>query len=237
MIVLFWDIDLTLLTTGRAGMLAWDDACRDVTGQPVDLDLPTAGLTDHQVGIMILQAAGHEPSDAALERLMSVYEQQLPVRLPERKGSVLANVVEILSHLKSHRPDVHSVLLTGNTRAGAGAKLGHYGLQQFFDDGAFSEDTGPRAGIAARGLALATARLGAAPSGSRRVYVIGDTPHDITAGNAIGARTIAVATGVHSAEELATHGPWRTLSSLPSPDEFERLIDTEADADGDGPST
>ncbi|MEA2063426.1 MAG: HAD hydrolase-like protein, partial [Gemmatimonadota bacterium] len=38
-------------------------------------------------------------------------------------------------------------------------------------------------------------------------FVIGDTQKDIEAGRAIGARTVAVATGPVSAEDLASAGP------------------------------
>jgi phosphoglycolate phosphatase-like HAD superfamily hydrolase len=64
------------------------------------------------------------------------------------------------------------------------------------------------------------------------VYVVGDTPHDIACGAAIGARTIAVATGRHSAEDLAALHPWRALSQLPSAGEFLALLrDSEVPTD------
>jgi len=47
-----------------------------------------------------------------------------------------------------------------------------------------------------------------------RVYIIGDTPHDIACGNAIGAKTIAVATGAFSVEELAALNPTHTFKDL-----------------------
>jgi phosphoglycolate phosphatase-like HAD superfamily hydrolase len=37
--------------------------------------------------------------------------------------------------------------------------------------------------------------------------VIGDTPRDIECGRAIGAKTVAIATGHYSFEELAEHAP------------------------------
>ena len=40
-----------------------------------------------------------------------------------------------------------------------------------------------------------------------RIYVIGDTPRDIECGRAIGAKTVAIATGHYSREELAEHSP------------------------------
>ena len=56
------------------------------------------------------------------------------------------------------------------------------------------------------------------------MFVIGDTPHDIECANAIGVRTIAVATGGYSVEELREHQPWQLFEELPPPDEFLRLI-------------
>ena len=60
---------------------------------------------------------------------------------------------------------------------------------------------------------------------SDALFVIGDTPHDIECADAIGARTIAVATGGYTLEELQSHAPWTALPELPSPEEFMRLID------------
>jgi phosphoglycolate phosphatase-like HAD superfamily hydrolase len=54
--------------------------------------------------------------------------------------------------------------------------------------------------------------------------VIGDTPHDIDCANAIGARTIAVATGGYSIEELEAGKPWSVVAELPSPAEFMGLL-------------
>jgi phosphoglycolate phosphatase-like HAD superfamily hydrolase len=53
-----------------------------------------------------------------------------------------------------------------------------------------------------------------------RVYVIGDTPHDVACGKAIGARVVAVATGGYSLEQLQTTEPWWLLPSLPEPEVF-----------------
>jgi phosphoglycolate phosphatase-like HAD superfamily hydrolase len=133
----------------------------------------------------------------------------------------MPNVREILEHLEQHHPDVRSYLLTGNTRTGATAKLIHYDLIHFFPDGAFAEDTGDRSSIAARALALAR-RAGPVADGG--LFVIGDTPHDIDCASSIGARTIAVATGGYSLEELEAHKPWRVFAELPPPSEFMQLL-------------
>ena len=222
MTVLFWDIDGTLLTTARAGVFAWEDAVRELTGREFELvRMRIAGLTDYQIAAQTFEALGIETDARFLRRFVDRYGELLPASLPRKQGRVMPNVREILDHMCG-RPDVRSYLLTGNTRAGARAKLTHYNLMQYFPDGAFAEDTGDRASIAVRALELA--REGGAVDGGR-VFVVGDTPHDVECARAIGARTIAVATGGYTIEELQAYHPWRVFPELPPAAEFLRLID------------
>ena len=222
MTILFWDIDGTLLMTGKAGVPAWEAAVREVTGRDFQLSsIRVPGLTDFQIAARTFELLGVPAEDAALERMVARYEDLLPSTLPLKQGRVLPNVREILDTLRGRR-DVRSYLLTGNTRRGARAKLTHYNLFQYFPDGAFAEDQGSRASIAARALELAR-RHG--PVNQEQIFVIGDTPHDIECAAAIDARTIAVATGGYSVEELSAHRPWRVFEELPPPVEFLQLID------------
>ena len=221
MTVLFWDIDGTLLTTAKGGMFAWDDAVKEITGRDFELaSMRIPGMTDYQIGARTLEMLGLEGTEELTQRLVHRYEELLPTSLPRRTGRVLTHVREILEQLRG-RPDVRSYLLTGNTRGGAKAKLTHYGLIDFFPQGAFAEDTRARATIAERALLLARA-MGHVPE--QDMFVIGDTPHDIECANAIGVRTIAVATGGYSVEELREHQPWQLFEELPPPDEFLRLL-------------
>ncbi|HEY2326958.1 MAG TPA: HAD hydrolase-like protein [Gaiellaceae bacterium] len=217
MIALFWDIDGTLLTTARAGVFALEDALEEVTGVRVDLQdkVLASGLTEHQVADAVFAIAEVEPEAELTDRFLRAYERHLPGNLPRRNGRVLPGVREILEDLRDHAT-VRSYLLTGNTPAGARAKLTHYGLLEFFADGAYCVGPGPRTAIAQQAATLA--------GGAEHLYVIGDTPFDIEAGKAIGARTIAVATGSHVTDELREHDPWAALEALPAPPEFRRLI-------------
>ena len=222
MIVLFWDIDGTLITTGKAGVPAWEQAVRETTGRDFQLSsIRIAGLTDYQIAVRTFELLGLAADDESLQRMIRRYEDLLPETLPTRRGRVLPHVREILDAIRD-RDDVRSYLLTGNTRRGAAAKLSHYGLLDYFPDGAFAEDTGARATIAARGLELAR-RVGRVDE--EALFVIGDTPHDVECANAIGAKTIAVATGGYSIEELRPHSPWRIFSELPGPEDFVHMID------------
>jgi phosphoglycolate phosphatase-like HAD superfamily hydrolase len=227
--VLFWDIDLTLLSTARAGVFALEDAAREVLGADPDYsELKTAGLTDSQIARMLIAEHGGEESPELVGTFLRAYEAQLPSRLPERQGRVLDGVREILDDVRE-RPGVHSLLLTGNTRAGAAAKLAHYGLDDDFENGAFCLDMDDRDAIARRALDVAAEAIGVQPE-LERTFVIGDTAHDITAGKAIGARTVAVASGVVTAEELEREGPWLVWERLPEPEEFARVLGLPARA-------
>jgi phosphoglycolate phosphatase len=219
-IALFWDIDGTLLTTGRAGVFALEDALDEVFGVRFDLmaeRLPS-GMTEHDVAAAVFELAGVVADEEQTDRFIRAYERALPASLPRREGRVLPGVREILEDL-APRSDVQSFLLTGNTPAGALAKLEHYGLDGFFADGAYCIAPGPRTVIAHRAVELA-------PDADER-YVIGDTPHDVDAAKAIGARSIALATGGFSVDELAAHEPWLTLETLPPPAEFRALLALE----------
>lgn len=221
--VLFWDIDGTLLTTGRAGVFALEQAAADVLGTRAEFStLFTSGLTDAEVAGLALRTCGGQATPEAVGAFLRAYERHLPERLHWRRGAVLAGVRETLDDLR-RRPGVRSLLLTGNTMAGARAKLTHYGLDGYFSAGAFCSDTCDRAEIARRALALAQelTRGDLAPD---RLFVIGDTPSDVRAGQAIGARTVALASGVHSLAELEECGPWLALERLPSPPGLARRL-------------
>jgi phosphoglycolate phosphatase-like HAD superfamily hydrolase len=220
-VVLFWDLDGTLLLTGRAGLYAFEEALEEVTGATSDLaEISTPGFTDAGVARLVLEHAG-QPTDAeTIDAVLRSYERRLPDSLPRRQGRVLSGIREVLEDLEG-RKDVRSYLLTGNTPAGARAKLHHYSLDRFFPDGegAFCVDHGSRVEIAQRALPLA--------AGAKAAYVIGDTPADVECGKAIGARTIAVASGWHSLEELTATEPWLVLERIPDPQTFRRLLEVE----------
>ncbi|MFL5821483.1 MAG: HAD family hydrolase [Solirubrobacteraceae bacterium] len=221
--VLFWDIDGTLLTTGRAGIFALEQAAQDVCGIEVDLQsMPTSGLTDSQIAARVIEDCGQEASAERVGALLRAYERHLPERLGWRRGRVLPGVHEILEDV-AIRPGVVSLLLTGNTRAGAAAKLAHYGLDGHLFDGGFCADTDDRDAIARRAWQLAAEREGGEVV-PERTYVVGDTPHDVACARAIGARAVAVASGSYGRDELEAAGPWLLLDALPEPERFAALL-------------
>jgi phosphoglycolate phosphatase-like HAD superfamily hydrolase len=204
--LLLFDIDGTLITSGGAGEGALKDAMESRFGIQDDLSgVVLAGSTDARIAAELLQRAGipHSPENAAA--LLDEYLHHLPRRLAGHNGRILPGIVELLEVL-SVRPDCVLALLTGNLVRGAEIKLAHFGVWHFFEFGAFADDHHDRneLGHFARARALDRHGIDFPPES---IYVIGDTPRDIECGRAIGARTVAIATGIYSRTELAGHRP------------------------------
>lgn len=213
----FWDIDGTLIRTGGSGLRAWEQAIAEVLGRRDGLaGIDTSGVSDAEIAVAACRAAGVDEAGTAA-RLLGALERLLPAELRASGGRVLPNVRENLEAL-SARDDVVNMLLTGNIAATGRFKLESFDLWRFFDAGAaFSVEGADRAGIARHARALAGQHAGREVAGEQMV-VIGDTPHDVACGKAIGARTVAVATGrVYSLADLERAEPWRAFEALPEP--------------------
>jgi phosphoglycolate phosphatase-like HAD superfamily hydrolase len=210
--LLLFDIDGTLLTTGGCGERALRLAVRDAFGVDDDLhEIEIAGRTDTGIARQLLRKYGRTETDAEITALLANYLRHLPTLLPKSQGQLLPGVKALLTAL-SQRTDVVIALLTGNLARGAEHKLSHYGVWSHFEFGAFADDHHERDKLGP--FALARARARGHAFDLSRTFVIGDTPHDISCARAFGARAVAVATGVFSAENLAPHTPDVLLGDL-----------------------
>lgn len=225
--ILFWDIDGTLLRTDRASLYAFHQITNERFGCFIDWEaIPTAGMTDSYIAAEILQLAlGRTPAPQECRQLIEAYEQCLPHHLATRQGRLMPSIAAILAAVHK-RDDFVSLLLTGNTQAGATAKLQHFQIDRYFDfsASAFGDHCTNRSELAAQALAKVQTRYPEVDG--RHIFVIGDTPNDITCGKAIGAHTVAVATGRFALAELETHAPTWAVAELPPPAEFFRRLAT-----------
>lgn len=216
---LFWDLDGTLLTTNRGGVAALEDACEVVLGTRLNLsNMSTAGMTDREIAAAIVREhRGHrdETEEAAF---LDHYASQLPTRLEQRRGHVMPNVAEVLAAC-AERDDIVMALLTGNVERCAWAKLASYGIDRalFAGGGGFAEDGHARLDI---GRAVVR-RVGSFNKG----FLIGDTPSDVAAGKALSLRTVAVATGGYTDQQLRATHPWTLLQKLPDAKTFLDLVE------------
>jgi phosphoglycolate phosphatase len=216
--LLLWDIDSTLINSARAGMKSLKQVVARRWAVEDDLhDIEIAGCTDAHIARSILAKYGVATTADNVSAFLEEYLAGLRELLPQTHGHVLPGVAEILERMHS-RKDRVLALLTGNLQRGAELKLRRYGLWEYFAFGAFADDHHDRneLGPFARTRACERHDCDFPP---QSIDVIGDTAHDIACGKAIGARTIAVATGSSSVDQLAAHAPDFV---------FEDLSDVEA---------
>jgi phosphoglycolate phosphatase len=123
------------------------------------------------------------------------------------------------------RTAVEQSLLTGNIRALAEVKLRPLGLTEHLDldAGAYGDAHEVRAELVhlARGNA---ARQYGGDFGGPATVIVGDTPLDVAAALATGARAVGVATGEFSGPELAASGAHAVLPDLSATDQVLAAI-------------
>jgi len=209
MLILF-DIDGTLLSTNGAARRAFHRALLEVYGTAGPIATHRFdGKTDPQIARELLRAAGL--ADAAIDRglpaLWQAYLRELADELarPGQRNTVFPGVEPLLDALEELGDRVIVGLLTGNIEAGAELKLSSAGLAGRFRLGAYGSDHEERSALPAIALARARELTGRDIVG-RDIVIIGDTPHDVTCGRALGVRALGVATGSFDTAALAAAG-------------------------------
>jgi phosphoglycolate phosphatase-like HAD superfamily hydrolase len=208
MYIILFDIDGTLVLTGRAGMRAMNRACEDlVRGENAMAGVTFAGRTDWSILDDILRNHGHTLDNGLLDHLRRRYVTHLEeeIQLPgSGVKDVMPGIRPLLDALQA-RDDAHVGLLTGNFVEGARIKLEYFDLWKYFPWGAFGGDSANRNDLVP--IAVARAREhgidGIAPAD---VIVVGDTPNDVECALVAGATPVAVATGSYTTDQLRAAG-------------------------------
>lgn len=224
-ILLLWDIDGTLIASGGAGMRALTVALRNVFGIEGSLaDLDFAGRTDRWIIAEVFKKFCLPVTDENFARYFAGYIAALPQELANPHARVLPGVPDILRAAASHG-QIAQGLLTGNMRRGAQVKLAHHGLWEHFPFGAFADDSAHRNDLGPHALRRAQEHH-RKEFAAANVWIIGDTPHDIACGKIIGARTLAVATGGYTVDQLRTHTPTVVLEDLTDTSSLIKIFET-----------
>jgi phosphoglycolate phosphatase len=221
--LLLFDIDGTLIHSAGAGVQSLRLALAERFRLEDDLgEIEIAGMTDSGIVISILNKHNLPTSNENIAAFLDSYVHFLSRELPRRAGKLLPGVLELLEKLKG-RPNLVLALLTGNISRGAQLKLEHYGVWHFFEFGAFADDHHDRNRLGSFARARAREKHGDVFDVTQ-IDVIGDTPRDIACGKAIGARTVAIATGTWPREKLSTHAPDFLFDDLSNVDEVIRAL-------------
>ncbi len=204
--LILFDIDGTIITSGGAGERALRQALKERFGIDDDLkSIEIAGRTDSGIVRQLCRRFHLEETPENFTKFFDGYLHHLADMLPKTEGRLLPGIIPLLDALKA-REDMVLGLLTGNLERGAELKLKHYGVWDYFEFGAFADDHHDRNELGRFACSRALERRGVefAPE---RIYVLGDTPHDVACARAFGAKAIAIATGNFSRAQLAEHAP------------------------------
>jgi phosphoglycolate phosphatase-like HAD superfamily hydrolase len=233
--IILFDIDQTLLYSGGAGSLAMGRAFEQLYGiEDGFRSVEFSGRTDW--GILRDAMRAHGLLDglganggfrAEMARFQKAYYSLLPATLNEMtaQGRVMPGVPELLADL-SKRDGVALGLATGNFRKAAFIKIEHFGIGGYLSDGGFGDDAEDRAVVVGKAIERVgspfLAREGA--RGVKSVWVIGDTPLDVSAAHANGAKALGVATGSLSTGELLEAEADEAVEDLSDTDAIARLL-------------
>jgi phosphoglycolate phosphatase len=214
-----WDVDYTLVNASGVGWHLYNAAFTELFGR----ELPSAaraasmaGRTDHAIVLDVLGLAGvRDPRgqvrafEAALARLGRGVHGMVA-----ESGKALPGAQQALDALAAV-PGVVQSVLTGNVREVAEAKLAPLGLSAHLDFavGAYGNEHETRAELVPLARTRAAAAYRADFSGHATVLV-GDTPLDVAAALAAGARAVGVASGQFPEAALEAAGAGAVLADL-----------------------
>ena len=222
--LLLFDIDGTLVraedATRKAMLRAFHDIFR--TEQTFE-NVSFVGRTDpelfQETSLIVL---GHRLGEREYAALTERYLSLLPQELTNCAFRLMPGVAQLLEKLTA----IENILLgleTGNLETSAYQKLKRGNIDHYFSLGGFGSDSENRTELVR--IAIERARSvydDCIPD--NRIFIIGDSPHDIIAGRNVGANTLAVGTGLVPKEKLLAESPSYYLSDFNDIHEFMKCV-------------
>jgi phosphoglycolate phosphatase-like HAD superfamily hydrolase len=212
--LLLFDIDGTLLLTGGAGKIAFEEAFEELFEIPDSWgDLDPHGKTDPAIFDEVAQRKlGRLLTAGEADLLMELYEELFEAHiLRSPRFELMPGVVEILEHL-SKDPAVFLALATGNFEGAGHMKLKRGKIDHYFQTG-FGNDARDRDKILLAAVEYSE-ELAQKRFEKDKIFVIGDTEHDIAAAKKAGLRSIAVLTNGRTHQHFKSDSPDHILKDL-----------------------
>ena len=213
-LLVLWDVDYTLLSADGLGTRLYEVVFRELYGRELPAVAPKAGRTDRAIIADTLALAGLPAPRAQVDAFLAALARTVTdgsVRAQVRPMAGASDAIAALACL----PGIRQSVLTGNIRPLAALKLGLAGLGDHLDldAGAYGDAHEVRAELV--GVARhAAGEVYRADFSGWSTVLVGDTPLDVEAALATGARAVAVATGSYSAAELTAAGAHALLPDL-----------------------
>ncbi|MBI5061266.1 MAG: HAD hydrolase-like protein [Candidatus Aenigmarchaeota archaeon] len=206
MLVLF-DIDGILVESPRGKFDYWKASIKKHFGLDASSkDVYMEGRTDRAIMKELLELKGiknpehDERFSAALMDLGYILASEMKNLTIDK----ISGVEYLINRLLEEKQVIG--LLTGNTPNKARAKLEGCGFWKYFKIGAFGHETMVRSELVPVAMKDAKDKTGIAFK-KRDVFLIGDTVRDIRCAKEAGVKSIAVATGKESFEQLEKEKP------------------------------
>ena len=214
--LLLFDIDGTLLLTGGAGKVAFEEAFEEIFEIPDAWgNLDPHGKTDPAIFDEVAQRTlGRLLSPGEFDLLMERYEEIFEERIMNASPNfeLMPGVVKILGHL-SRDPDIFLALATGNFERAGRMKLSRGGVEHYFQTGGFGNDARERDQILLAAVSYSE-ELARKSFEKDRIFVIGDTEYDVAAAKKAGLRSIAVLTNGRTRKHFEQDPPDHILQDL-----------------------
>lgn len=207
-----FDVDGTLLRSyDRTHRAALHRAMADVYGVETTIDgIAYHGKTDPGILRAALDRAGlsNDAIDTRMHEALAGIRRHAEENAALFTPTLMPSIPEILEFLRDQGKLL--AICSGNLEAIGWLKVRVAGLRPFFQFGCFADECELREHVFGQGMAEAHRRLGP----QARVCFVGDTPEDVLAAQKVGARVIAVGTGIYKAEDLAMNGPDFSVASF-----------------------
>jgi phosphoglycolate phosphatase-like HAD superfamily hydrolase len=222
-LLVLWDVDYTLVDSGGTGRDLYEIAFREMFGGDMPQPGSMSGRTDRAIALEVLTLAGVPDPRRQVDAFHALMAARAPGLAGLARGQVraLPGAERAVAALRDGRadPEIIQSLLTGNIRPLAEVKLGALGLAEHldFDAGAYGDVHEERAELVPVARGNAVRGYGGDFEGEATVLV-GDTPLDVGAALATGARAVGVATGGFSEADLAASGAHAVLPDLTDTD-------------------
>jgi phosphoglycolate phosphatase-like HAD superfamily hydrolase len=221
--LLLWDIDHTLLSMPGVGR-SWYVTALSRLGVELRRYPDFRGFTERAITTEVLVSHGIEATEENIRRMW----RELIIASGDSRGSFTevgyarAGAAAVLA--AAAVAGAVQTAVTGNLPEISRDKLAAFGLDAHLDleIGGYGSLSVHRPELVARAITAASAKYGA--FAADQVAVIGDTPRDVEAARQNGVRSVAVATGDYSTDELAAVGADIVLPDLADTETVVRAL-------------
>lgn len=211
--LILFDIDKTLITNATGHKAAFSKAVKEVYGIDTTVEIINYnGMTDPMIIIGVLKKVGLKEPEIMLKikDCMKAMADHFEKLKDNDQMEILDGVPELLKELDKRIFLIG--LVTGNLEPIAWGKMKRFKINQYFKLGGFASDNSNRTELVK--IAIKRAEENYNFKFDNNVFLFGDTPQDVNAGNEAGIITVGVATGIYSMEELKEAGASFAIDNL-----------------------